>query len=66
MMSTKLILLTSFVLVVGLVGNASARLPGGCSSRDIGSPGAAGSADYDRITGTWIVTGDGLDIRKKK
>jgi len=59
-MSKKLIYLTSFVLVLSLVGSASAGLPTGWSSRDIGWPGASGSANESGST--WTVRGDGHDI----
>ena len=57
-MSKKLIYLVSFVLVLGLVGSASAALPQGWTSQDIGTTG--GSADESG--GTWTITADGLDI----
>jgi len=61
-MCRKLTYLTSFVLVLGLVGIASAVLPAGWSMRDIGSPGAFGSTNYDSAEGTWTVGGGGHDI----
>ncbi|MFB0554599.1 MAG: hypothetical protein ACETWQ_14950 [Phycisphaerae bacterium] len=57
-MSKKLICLISFVLVLGLVGSASAALPQGWMSQDIGTTG--GSADESG--GTWTITADGWDI----
>ena len=57
-MFKKLIYLVSFVLVLGLVGSASAALPQGWTSQDIGTTG--GSADESG--GTWTITADGLDI----
>jgi len=57
-MSKKLIYLVSFVLVLALVGSASAALPKGWQSQDINTTG--GSADESG--GTWTVTGDGADV----
>ncbi|MFH1883412.1 MAG: hypothetical protein ABIL62_11955, partial [Planctomycetota bacterium] len=57
-MCRKLIYLISFVLVLGLVGSASAALPQGWMSQDINTTG--GSADESG--GTWTVSGDGADI----
>jgi len=48
----------SFILVLGLVGNASAGLPEGWLDQDIGTTG--GSADESG--GIWTVSGDGVDI----
>jgi len=53
-----LIYLVSFILVLGLVGSASAALPQGWQSQDIDTTG--GSADESG--GTWTVSGDGADI----
>jgi len=47
-----------FILLLGLVGSASAALPQGWISQDINTTG--GSAD--EIDGTWTVSGDGADI----
>ena len=47
-----------FVLLLSLVGNASAALPAGWQSQDIATTG--GSADESN--GTWTVIGDGADI----
>jgi len=58
-MCRKLVFLASFVLVLGLVGSASAALPPGWISEDIGNP-APGSASESG--GTWTVTGNGHDI----
>jgi hypothetical protein len=57
-MSKKLIYLLSFILVFGLISNASAGLPAGWQSQDINTSG--GSADESG--GTWTVIGDGGDI----
>jgi hypothetical protein len=57
-MCRKLTYLGSFVLVLGLVGSASAALPQGWTSQDIGTTG--GSADESG--GTWTITADGWDI----
>jgi len=57
-MCKKLIYLIPFVLVLGLVGSASAALPQGWQSQDIGTTG--GSADESG--GTWTVSGDGADV----
>ncbi|MEE9365984.1 MAG: hypothetical protein V3W44_04775, partial [Dehalococcoidales bacterium] len=57
-MGRKLIYLVSFILVLGLVGSASAALPQGWQSQDIGTTG--GSAD--ERGGTWTVSGDGADV----
>ena len=50
------------VLVLGLVGTASAELPLGWRNADVGAPWPPGSASYNSTTGMWTVTGDGLDI----
>jgi hypothetical protein len=57
-MCRKMTYLVSFVLVLGLVGSASAALPQGWMSQDIGTTG--GSADESG--GTWTITADGWDI----
>jgi len=57
-MCKKLLMLTSFMLVLGLVGPASAQLPEGWTSQDINTEG--GSAEV--IDGTWTVSGDGADV----
>jgi len=57
-MFKKLIYLVSFILVLGLVGSASAALPQGWTSQDIGTTG--GSADES--DGRWTITADGWDI----
>ena len=57
-MFRKLINLISFVLVLSLVGNASAALPPGWLNQDIGTTG--GSADESG--GVWTINGDGADI----
>ncbi|MBA7482721.1 hypothetical protein ES707_18215 [subsurface metagenome] len=57
-MCKKFTYLLSFVLVLCLVGIASAALPAGWTSQDINTTG--GSADD--INGTWTVSGDGADI----
>ena len=56
-MYKKLIYLVSFLLVLGLVPNASAW-----TGVDIGDDPAIGSQTYDAATGTWTVKGDGHDI----
>ena len=48
------------VLVVALAGSASAALPDGWVSQDVGDEGLAGSADY--VDGTFTVNGSGHDI----
>ena len=57
-MSVKSTYLISFVLVLGLVGIASAQLPQGWHSQDIGTTDGSAS----EIGGTWTVSGDGADI----
>ena len=57
-MCRKLFLLTSFVLIITLASSASAALPEGWQSLDIGTIG--GSAT--EIDGIWFVSGDGEDI----
>jgi len=57
-MCKKLLYLVSFVLVLSLVGSASATLPAGWLNQDIGTTG--GSADESG--GTWTIEGDGADI----
>ncbi|MCP4612307.1 MAG: hypothetical protein GY845_26725 [Planctomycetes bacterium] len=57
-MLRKLIYVASFVLVLSLVGTASAALPAGWLNQDIGTTG--GSADESG--GEFTVTGDGADI----
>jgi len=57
-MCKKLIGLACALLVWSLVGTASAQLPAGWQSQDIGTTG--GSAGEDG--GTFTVTGDGADI----
>ena len=57
-MFRKVVFLTSFVLVLGLIGNASAQLPVGWQSQDINTTGGSASES----DGTWTVIGDGADI----
>ncbi len=57
-MCRKLFFLTSFVLVLALVGSASAALPEGWQSQDIGT--TDGSAAESG--GMWIISADGADI----
>jgi len=57
-MCRKLVLLVSFVFVLGLAGSVSAELPEGWQSRDIGITG--GSTDVN--DGTWTITGAGDDV----
>jgi hypothetical protein len=57
-MCRKLVLIVSLVFVLSLIGNASAQLPAGWQSQDIGTTG--GSANESN--GTWTVIGDGADI----
>ncbi|MBC8470457.1 MAG: hypothetical protein H8D56_13380 [Planctomycetes bacterium] len=57
-MFRKLIYVFSFVLVLSLVGSASASLPAGWLNQDIGTTG--GSADES--SGVWTINGDGADI----
>jgi len=62
-MCKKIVLLT-FVLLLGFSGSASALLPPGWLNQDIGTTGAAGSADESNGdgSGTWTVTGSGRDM----
>ncbi|NLH43775.1 MAG: hypothetical protein GX448_18200 [Planctomycetes bacterium] len=39
------------------------QMPAGWTSKDIGSPTAAGSAQYETVTQTWTIRGDGSGIR---
>ena len=55
----------SFLLVLGLCLCASAQLPAGWTSQDIGGPTAAGSAQYDDATRTWTIRGDGTGVRER-
>ncbi len=57
-MCKRLFLLISFVLVLGLVGSASAALPEGWQSQDIGTTGGS-AAESD---GTWAISADGADV----
>jgi hypothetical protein len=57
-MCRKFVLLVSLAFVLYISGNASAVLPAGWQSQDIGTTG--GSADESN--GTWTVIGDGADI----
>ncbi len=57
-MCKKLIYLISFVLVLGLVSSASAALPEGWQSQDIGTTGGS-AAESD---GTWAISADGADV----
>ncbi len=52
-------LLLVAILSVPLLG----QLPAGWTSKDIGSPAAAGSAQHDSSTQTWTVRGGGTGIR---
>ena len=40
-------------------------MPAGWTSKDIGGPAAAGSAQYDKATETWTIRGDGTGLRGK-
>jgi len=64
-MCRKLTCLTSAFLVVGMTACVSAQLPAGWSSADIGSPAAAGSAQYEAATQTWTIQADGTGLRDK-
>jgi hypothetical protein len=57
-MCRKLVFMVSLAFVLSIIGNASAVLPAGWQSQDIGTTG--GSADESN--GTWTVIGDGADI----
>ena len=57
-MYRKMICLASLVLMLGLIGSASAAIPPGWADQDIGTTG--GSAN--EAGGTWTVSGDGADI----
>jgi hypothetical protein len=57
-MCRKFLLLVSFVLVLGLVGNASAAVPAGWQNQDIGTTGG----NADESNNTWTVSGDGADV----
>jgi len=57
-MCRKLIDLVSVVLLLSLVGSASAALPEGWSSKDINTTGGRAS----EINGRWTIRGDGADI----
>ena len=53
----------SLLLIIAVVTPTFAQLPAGWKSQDIGSPAAAGSAQYEEMTQTWTVRGDGTGIR---
>jgi hypothetical protein len=57
-MCSKLFLLNSFVLILTLVSGASAALPEGWQSRDIGTIGGSAA----EIDGIWFISGDGEDV----
>ncbi len=57
-MCRKLVLMVSLAFVLNLIGNASAQLPAGWQSQDIGTTGGSASES----NGTWTVIGDGADI----
>jgi len=59
-MSKKLFYLISCVLLLGLAGSASAALPAGWNSQDIGNVSAEGSASESG--GTWTITASGGDM----
>ena len=57
-MCRKLVLMVSLAFVLSLIGNASAQLPAGWQSQDIGTTGGSASESNS----TWTVIGDGADI----
>jgi len=58
-MCKRLSILISFILLLGLVGSASAQLPEGWQSQDINTTDG-GSAEV--IDGTWTISGGGGDV----
>ncbi len=57
-MCRKLIYVVSFILVLALVGSATAALPQGWQSQDIDTTGGS-AAESD---GTWTISADGADV----
>ncbi len=62
-MRKELIVPVSLLLVVVTAPSLLAQLPAGWTGKDIGSPAAAGSVQYDKATETWTIRGDGTGIR---
>jgi hypothetical protein len=62
-MRKELIHPVSLLLVTVTASTLTAQLPAGWTSRDIGSPAAAGNAQYDQATETWTIRGDGTGLR---
>lgn len=62
-MRKELVHPVSLLLMAVTTSALFAQLPAGWTSRDIGSPTAAGSAQYDKDTETWTIRGDGTGLR---
>ena len=54
---------SSLGLVAILAAPLFGQLPAGWTSQDVGNPAAAGQAQYDPVTETWIIRGGGTGIR---
>jgi len=64
-MRKELMVPVSLLLTIGFATNLFGQLPAGWTGKDIGSPAAAGSVQYDKTTGAWTIRGDGTGIRGK-
>jgi hypothetical protein len=64
-MRKELMYPVSLLLTVGIAANLFGQVPAGWTAKDIGSPAAAGSVQYDKVTGAWTVRADGTGIRGK-
>jgi hypothetical protein len=62
-MRKELMIPVSLFLVIGTITPLFAQLPSGWTGKDIGSPAAAGSAQYDKTADAWTIRGDGTGIR---
>ncbi len=54
--------LVAVLSVLCFVSSVYAQLPAGWTSIDVGGPAAAGSAQYQAVTDSWTIKGDGTGI----
>lgn len=64
-MRKELLYPVSLLLTLGSVTSLFGQLPAGWTAKDLGSSTAAGSVQYDQVTSTWTIRGDGTGIRGK-
>jgi hypothetical protein len=62
-MRKELMIPVCLLVVTCTISPLFAQLPAGWTNAGIGNPAVAGSAQYDKATGTWTIRGDGTGIR---